>query len=94
MPTEATAETVKLIRNEAGNGITLNQILRANMEDPNALEYLSGQQLATKHCVKIIMVSIIEKSLGGPITSQENDLLNAMRVLVCRTGLLDEQVAQ
>ena len=42
----------------------------------------------------MIMVCIIEKSLRGPITSQENDLLNAMRVLVCRTGIVDEQVAQ
>ena len=93
VPTEAFGETVKLIKFESRDPVILNQLLRADVIDPSSIEYLSGQQLATKQCMKMLLVCIIEKSLRGPISDEENDILNAIRLVVCRTGLLDDQVA-
>lgn len=79
--------SVSLINNELE---FVNQILMNSSIDDMPLESNSGQQLTTKYCIKRSMVKLIEKSQHSVLSKDENDLLNALRKLVCLSGLLDK----
>ena len=57
-----------------------------------AYEHYSCSQLITKQSLKLVMVCVIEKSLSVALSDLEYDLLNTMRLLVCRSSTLDDQV--
>ena len=49
-------------------------------------------QYFPKYCIKRVMVKLIEKSQNTQFSSEEYDLLNALRKLVCNSGLLDSHI--
>ena len=56
------------------------------------MEYLSCSQLVTKHSIKLAMAHIIEKSLSQVLSEAEYGLLNTLRLLVCKSKLLEDQI--
>ena len=46
----------------------------------------------TKHCLKIAMTCLVEKSLSHALSDLEYNLLDTMRLIVCKSKILEDQI--
>ena len=70
-----------------------------NHTQDNIIGYLfndpvyGSYNLFNKLSVKMLMVSVIQKSFAGKITQVENQLLNLLKQMVCDVGIFENQLS-